>query len=892
MNFASYIRNFALSLIILFFSTSAFAQKNSEKGDKYFDKNLFTEAIQYYQLEIKAGNSKTVDYAMQKLADCYRITGEFEKAEETYKKILKKKKKDPVNSLNYAQSLKSSAKYAEAAVQFKEYMKLNPTDPMGKIYLQSCDSAQKWLDETRGNEVKNIERINTPFSEFAPVFLSSNELIFTSAGPGSKEAFISFNGGMEIRKLDLYKVDVNTLENEKKATIENLSEINTPLHEGPATFSRDGKELYFTRTIIGKKDKATNKVLNTLQVFYCFQDSTGKWSKPVNAFPFNSSEYSVGQPSLSKDGRYIFFMSDMPGGFGGTDIYYSVKLKDGTWGKPINLGNEVNTFGHELFPFYSDNGILYFSSDTHPGMGQLDIFSAVFEEGEWTNVRNLKPPINSIANDFGIALDQKSMRGFFSSDRFNGKGEEDIYSFSEIIPLKLTVNGGIIQFPDKSIYDGIKYKLIDEENKAEENLESKNGLFSLSLKQAHNYTLAAKKNGFPYNKIAINLLHDTLENYLQVKLNPSLRPVFVQGYLLSGLTNDTSKLISKEIPVENISVSLIDSTTTIEKNNSLKNGFFEFKQKLNGNEPYTILAKINIPKIPPDPIIKCQGIITYSGNPIPDVSVKLLENGQLIEIFHTGKSGHFAFELDLDKKYSLVASKIGFDTNSTSFITDLIDIKKGIFKTISLDSLGSISLQGIVKNASGVFVQNAQLTLRDENKIIGETKSLDDGKFNFTLLPEHEYHITATTNGYFQKEVIVSAKNKPKSSVLSTEIVLDSIKVNAVIEIKNLYYDYNKPEVQFASWPELDKLVDFLKANPSIMIELSAHTDSRGNPDYNLKLSQARAQNAKDYLTLEDISPNRVKAVGYGKNKPILMNAKTENEHQINRRTEIIILKK
>lgn len=877
-----------IAINILFSALPAFAQKYSEKADKYFDKNLFNEAIQLYKLDSKSGNAKTVDYALQKLADCYRITGQFELAEETFKKILKKKKKDPKNYLNYGQSLKSSAKYAEAAIQFKEYIKLNPADPMGKIYLQSCDSAQKWLDETIGNEVRNVEKINSPLSDFAPVFISQNTLLFSSSRTGSKEALISLNGGVEIHRLDFYDVDINSLDGDTKVSPENLSFLNTPLHEGPASISSDGTELYFTRTVNGKKDKTTNKVLNTLQIFYCFRDTLGKWSKPQSAFPFNSTEYSVGQPSLSKDGNRIYFMSDMPGGYGGTDIYFCVKQKDGAWGKPINIGNKINTFGHELFPYISQNNILYFSSDTHPGMGQLDIFSSIYTEGEWTQVLNLKPPINSIANDFGIALDQQYLRGFFSSDRFNGKGAEDIYSFSEIIPLKLTINAGRIQFPDKSIFDGIKYKLIDEKSKSEINLEPRDGIYFLELAETQKYTLVAKKNGFSYNKIQMSLMRDTLGNYLEVKLKPTLRSIMVDGYLVSDLNADTNGL--KERPLEKILVSLIDSTTTIEKEITAKGGFYEFSQKLNGNETYTVIAKIDVPKDPPDPIVHCKGVIKYQDNPLPNSSVQLLENGKLIENFQTNESGSFNFNLDVNKNYSIAASKTGFNTRSYVFVTNDADIKNGLFKTINLDSLGSLVLKGNVKDIAGP-VKNVQIAIRDGNQIIGETKSSDDGVFNYSLLPGREYTVTATANGYLQKEVNISTKNMSKAAVIPAELFLDSIKVNSVIELKNLYYDYDKPDVQFASLPALDKLVEFMRANPNVSIELVANTDSRGNADYNLKLSQARAQYAKDYLTLEDISTDRVIPIGYGKNRPIIANAKTEKEHQINRRTEIRILK-
>jgi outer membrane protein OmpA-like peptidoglycan-associated protein/tetratricopeptide (TPR) repeat protein len=882
------IKLFLAFLII--FSNSIIAQKNSDKGDKLFDKNLFNDAIPFYELEIKLNNNKTIDHALLKLADCYRITGEFEKAEATYKILLKKKKKDPKAIMNYALSLKSSAKYAEAAIQFKEYLKLNPSDPRGKMLLQSCDLAQTWLEQTIGKEVRNVEKINTPSSDFAPVFSSPNELIFTSSRFGGKQALISFDGGLEVHKLDLYDVNINSIDEKDKAEIENMKDINTPLHEGPATFTKDGKELYFTRTVTGKKDKQSNKVLNTLQIFYSIKDSTNKWSKPINAFAFNSTDYSIGQPSISKDGKTIYFMSDMPGGFGATDIYYCRKQNDGTWSLPINAGNEINTFGHELFPYISDNGTLYFSSDAHPGMGQLDIFSSELIGKKWTNVNNMKPPINSIANDFGMALDGKYLRGFFSSDRFNGKGAEDIYSFSETTPLKLTINGETIQFEDKSIFDGIKYKLVDEKNKVDIALIPKDGVYLVPIKEAQEYTLVAKKNGFSYNKIAMSMIRDTLGNYLEVKLKPSLRAINVDGYLVSGLTNDTSKFKSKKLPLEKISVSLIDSTTTIEKIITDKKGFFGFSEVLNANESYTISSKINVLKDPPDPTINCKGLVTYMGNPIANSSIQLLDNDKLIENVQTNEKGMFNFNLDLNKKYTISAGKTGFNNSSTTFFTSNSDAKNGIFKTLVLDSLGSVNLKGNVKDGAGP-VENVQIVIRNGNKIIGEVKSLLDGTFKYSLLPEQEYIITATVNGYLQKEISISTKNIPKSSIIPAEIFLDSIKINSVIELKNLYYDYDKPDVQYTSLSVLDKLVEFMKINPKIIIELSANTDSRGNPEYNLKLSQARAQNAKDYLILEDISPDRVIPVGNGKNKPIILTAKTEKEHQINRRTEIKILK-
>lgn len=517
-----YVCIFVLSTIF------ALAQRNAEKGDKYFYQNQFTDAIKYYQLDAKSKNKKVAEHAMLRLADCYRITGEFELAEKAYQKFLKKFRKNPLSYLNYGLSLKASAKYAEAKVQFEEYIKMNPTDQMGPVYLQSCDSAQKWLDETLGKEVKNISQLNTNESEFSPVILD-DKIYFSSSREGSKSALISFDGGGNINRMDIYSTIYSHLLKSEipKKGISSVKGINTPAHEGSPTFSADGMEMYFARTIKGKRDKKTNDIVSTLQVFYSKKDSLGNWSVPISAFEFNSSLYSIAQPSLSKDGKVIYFMSDMPGGYGKTDIYYSVKDKDNKWTKPKNAGRNVNTFSHELFPYLASDSTLYFSSSGHPGMGQLDIFRATYRENTWQNIENLKPPFNSIGSDFGICFDQSNARGLFSSDRFNGVGGEDIYSFSYDKPTNFILTADSLHLFNSVVYDDVKYKLENKTDSSTIELNLSKPFIAFKLDNNKDYMLTAKKNGMPINKIEIRKQQDTIANTLQYTiLSESLDVIF------------------------------------------------------------------------------------------------------------------------------------------------------------------------------------------------------------------------------------------------------------------------------------------------------------------------------------------------------------------------------
>ena len=876
-----HIKLFATTFI-LFICSYGYGQRLVDKADKYFDKNLFSEAIPIYEQATKEGDAKSKEYAMAKLADCYRIIGEFEKAEVLYKKILSKKKKDPLNLLNYAQSLKSAAKYAEASNQFKEYIRLKPDDPMGPVYLKSCDSAQIWLDETIGKEAKNITTVNTEASDFAPSLSPNGELIFGSSRLGGTQAFISFNGGMEVQRMDLYMIDLKALTSEDASQITNLKSFNTPSHEASATFTKDGKEMYFTKTVAGKKDKKNNKVLNTLQVFYSVKDSMGNWTKPINAFAFGSNEYSIGHPSVSADGQTIYYMSDMPGGYGTTDIYYSSKNKDGSWSNPINLGSDVNTFGHELFPFIAESGKIYFSSDGHPGMGQLDIFYATKIKGKWTKVRNMKPPVNSIANDFGVALDGVYMRGFFSSDRFNGLGAEDIYSFSEEVPLEITIKGNRIYFPDNSVYDELKYKLINEKDSLEKTLISMNGKYSVSLDNSEDYKLVAKKNGRPFNKIELKIKSDTASGLLQeATINSTMQNIYVRGVLTE---KDTS---GNTAPATNYNVALTQGASTKEKTTLSSDGEFSFKQALIADNTYSIKSIKSAGG--GNGNIACKATIVFEGKPYMGASVLLLEDGLLVKKLISDDEGVAEFELTPDADYSLVAQKQGIDTVYAHFTANSSEAKRGINKVLTLKSVNNITFKGKINNLTPEL-RNARIVLRSENQIISETKCDKNGDFDFELLPDKDYNVTATGKGYLQKDISFTTKGKLSSSVIKNEIKMDEIAINSIMTFEDILFVSGKAVVEVSSLSNLNKLVEFMATNPSVFVELSAHTDSRGDADDNLKLSQARAEYVKTYLILEDIDQKRVKALGYGESKLKVKEEKTAKDFQTNRRLEIKII--
>ncbi|HLC83969.1 MAG TPA: hypothetical protein VJI69_09065, partial [Bacteroidia bacterium] len=259
---------------------------------------------------------------------------------------------------------------------------------------------------------------------------------------------------------------------------------------------------------------------------------------------------------LSKDGETLYFMSDMPGGFGKTDIYYSEKNEGNKWTKPKNAGKNVNTFGHELFPYISSDNILYFSSTAHPGMGQLDIFRSTFIDNTWQQVENLKPPFNSIGNDFGICFDESNARGLLSSDRFNGAGAEDIYSFANETPLELSFSADSIRIKNTFLFDDIKYKLIVDDT-VESELPNQNITIAFNLSNNKRYILAVKKNGLTVNKIEMALSKDSVSGSFAFQIKTNMLPIRLSGQCAIEQTagqplhlSDDSGQLSEPVPID------------------------------------------------------------------------------------------------------------------------------------------------------------------------------------------------------------------------------------------------------------------------------------------------------------------------------------------------------
>jgi len=413
------MKNIVYTTLALFILSGLYAQnKDTKKADVLFDSYQFAPAIKEYEKLVK--NKKADTYVHNQLAEAYYYLNDSEKAAENYAKAIKKEQ-SPQTYFNYAQALRAQGKHAEANKQMDKFASLLPNDQRAIAYRANPDYIKKLQSMPKLYEVKEATINNPDSNDFSAILTNDNIVHFVSNRTGKQD-----KRGIGIAYQDIFR----SVHSEAGTFSEPISvtDLNSKFHDGPVTFSADGKYVYFSRDgrAEGKvaKDKNSNARIGTVGV-YRAEKKDGKWTN-IKPLPFNSTQYNVGNPSLSKDGQTLYFASDMPGGFGATDIWKVAINKDGTYGKPENLGEKVNTPGRETFPFVDDLGTIYFSSNGRLGFGGLDVFKL---EAGANQAVNLGEPINSQKDDFGFTFNNERNVGFVSSNR---KGTDNIY---HVIPI-------------------------------------------------------------------------------------------------------------------------------------------------------------------------------------------------------------------------------------------------------------------------------------------------------------------------------------------------------------------------------------------------------------------------------------------------------------------------
>lgn len=496
-------RYIIIALLLALISTTTNIQAQIRKAERLYREFEYAKAAPVYE-RIAGKENKNTPLALRRLGDINRLSGHFGKSAEWYEKSIATGAADAEVYINYGQVLRSLGKYEEAIAQFEKYQTVNPQDTRAKIYADYCKQVLSKSEAAELYEVYNAKGMNSAFADFSPV-VRDGKVIFTSdrsASTGSKRY-----GWTGADYLDLYisdMPDVNNPEKEIKNKAEKFSsELNMPFHDGPGTFTADNNTIWFTRVYrkMGEVD-SSRFYTNKLKIYTSTYDGK-KWSEP-QPFYLNSEEYSVGHPAISSDGKTLYFVSDMPGGNGGTDIY-SVELTEAGWSNLKNLGTDINTFGNEMFPYVDSKGSLYFASDGWPGLGSLDIFKSTNKEGKWTKPENLRDPVNSPADDFGFFKNGEI--AMFSSNRLEGSGSDDIYFASEIkYADSVMVSGLVKDRQDGTPLADATVLVWDEQTADVYVLKTDNtGAYNIKLKTGHTYVFKSVKKGFTTDCLNLNL---------------------------------------------------------------------------------------------------------------------------------------------------------------------------------------------------------------------------------------------------------------------------------------------------------------------------------------------------------------------------------------------------
>ncbi|MAL58455.1 MAG: cell envelope biogenesis protein OmpA [Flavobacteriaceae bacterium] len=484
------------TLFLIFTVTFTVAQnKDTKKADQLYHRMAYVDAAEAYQKLLKKG--KADRYVFEQLANSYYFINDTKKAETYYKRVVKGKKVNPETVYNYAQSLKANGKYSDYNEAMKTFAELAPTDSRAVEFMKNPNYVPQIMEDFARFEAKNLEDINTEYSEFGGITVGK-DFYFSSARNTTRKKY-QWN---EQPFLDIYKAEHvgNTVKN---ATLLE-GDVNTKFHEGNVAITPDGKRIYFDRNdyFNGKYDK-DDEGINQINLYYS-EWVDGGW-KGVFEVPFNSSEYSTGHPALNPNGNWLYFVSDMPGGKGGSDIYRVNIDANGNFSKPERLPDNINTEGKENFPYLDSVGNLYFSSDGHQGLGGLDIFYVEANGARFENPVNLGKGANTEDDDFAFIWNSETKTGYLSSNRKGGKGSDDIYMVKAVEPpCDVDMDILVINEYTKEPIFGARLDLYDgQENKLSTKTTAENGKGNILAACNQDHVVQAFMTGFEPNSVSV-----------------------------------------------------------------------------------------------------------------------------------------------------------------------------------------------------------------------------------------------------------------------------------------------------------------------------------------------------------------------------------------------------
>lgn len=505
-------------ILFLLIATIAISQNSLAQGKLLkkahvaFEQYEFHKAMDFYKRAYSKSSDRTQKIEMSfKLAECARRIGNYRQAESYYKRTIKMRYDDPIALLYLAMMQRNLGKFEDAIETFNLYSEKVPEDLRAQEAIEACELAQDWTDNPTRYAVANMKSINSKQDDRMPAFgnKDNTQLFFTTARKGVNGKKLSAQTGQyftDVWVTELEKSKKKRGKGKKQAKPkwkepQSLGEflgvddvVNTKFDEGAVSLNERGNLMYFNRAMMKKNEAHLPRVFSAIK-------KGGEWEEPTEISLPVDSNYMVIFPCLSPDEKVLYFVSDMPGGEGDFDIWMSEynKRKD-TWGEPINLGPEVNTDGKEIAPYIHKDGTLFFSSKGHVGMGGFDIFRAIKRpSGQYGKVKNMKYPVNSSYDDFGIIFSGKdAISGFLSSNRKGGRGGDDIYEV-KLSDLKFKMEGILIDTESTDPLQGVSIHIEGSDGSSFDAITNKKGFFSFgdeAISQGVEYEVTYTKDTY------------------------------------------------------------------------------------------------------------------------------------------------------------------------------------------------------------------------------------------------------------------------------------------------------------------------------------------------------------------------------------------------------------
>lgn len=529
-----------------------------QRAHRAFDSKRYTTSANLFKKVFpKVKGEEEQNKVLYMIAESYRMANNFKQAYDWYERLVNTKYPDPQIIYSYGLLLKNFERYEDATRQFNDFLFEVPNHKQAKIELQACAIAAQWKSNPEKITLTNLNVLNTQYSDYAPMF-AKGQLIWSSSRPeATGNEIFEWTG----QKCSDFFVSTQSGSGWTKAQVLKGS-ANSNFNEGVAWIDSSASTLYFTQCN-GTDGRGVNCKI------YESHFINGHWSAPIS-LPFNSDTFTVGHPAMTTDGKRMYFASNMPGGYGEKDIYYvDHNPNTESWGKPVNLGPKINTAEDDMFPFIDEKGVLYFASKGHAGMGGLDLYRTDLNNGVIGEITNLKSPINSGGDDFGIAFIPETQResgkpfAYFTSNRVGGMGDDDLYSIA-VKPFLFMLKGTAVDKETGVALAGARIELTDSTGKVvfSEQTNSK-GEFATEIPiDQKTQLMASKLNYFSSTPLSISSIGLNKDSLLEVVLPLTPVPTEEVEFVLQGIYYDLDKY-----DLRPASKMVLDSMSLILKNN-------------------------------------------------------------------------------------------------------------------------------------------------------------------------------------------------------------------------------------------------------------------------------------------------------------------------------------